>query len=350
MLTARTGTILKSIVGQYIVRAAPVPSQSVVSGAELGLSSATIRNEMSQLEREGYIIRSHPSAGSMPSDKGYRYYVESLEDIMLSSSEQRMISHLFHQVEKELEKWLSLAATLIARQVQNVAVVTMPKPTDCKFKHLELVALQDSLALVVLVLYGAKVKQQLIIFDQLVSQPELTAMANKLNDAYSGLTRRKISAKKLALSPVEKQLIDHLVKIMQTEDEQEYEEPYLDGLHFILNQPEFNQSYKMLGLMELVEQRNLLKTITPERLENHEVQVVIGKENRDEAFHNYSIVISKYGIPEEAVGTLGVLGPTRMSYAHTISTVGYLSSLLSGLVAGLYGRKAPTGSTQPDTN
>ncbi len=350
MLTARTGTILKSIVGQYIVRAVPVPSQSVVSGVELGLSSATIRNEMSQLEKEGYIIRSHPSAGSMPSDKGYRYYVESLEDVMLSSSEQRMISHLFHQVEKELEKWLSLAATLIARQVQNVAVVTMPKPTDCKFKHLELVALQDSLALVVLVLYGAKVKQQLIIFDQLVSQPELTAMANKLNDAYSGSTSRKILAKKLALSPVEKQLIDHLVKIMQAEDEQEYEEPYLDGLHFILNQPEFNQSYKMLGLMELVEQRNLLKTITPERLENHEVQVVIGKENRDEAFHNYSIVISKYGIPEEAVGTLGVLGPTRMSYAHTISTVGYLSSLLSGLVAGLYGRKAPTGSTQPDTN
>lgn len=349
MLSARTGTILKSIVGQYIVKATPVPSQSIANDSTLGVSSATIRNEMAHLEQEGYIIRPHLSAGSIPSDKGYRFYVESLDDIGLPSAEQRLISHLFHQIEREIDKWLRLATTLIAQLANNVAIVTTPKPADCEFKHLELVALQDFLALVVLVLHGAKVKQQLITFDQVVSQPELTAIANKLNAAYSGLTSRKILAKKIELSPLEQQLTDYLVKIMQVEDEQEYEEPFLDGWHFMLNQPEFAHSRQMLSLMELVEQRNLLKSIIPKELHSRRVQVIIGKENKEEAFHNYSVVISKYGIPEEAVGTIGVVGPTRMPYAHTISTVAYLSLVLSGLIASLYGRKNPAGQTQPET-
>ncbi|HUU64889.1 MAG TPA: heat-inducible transcriptional repressor HrcA [Dehalococcoidales bacterium] len=338
MLSVRAEKILNFIVGQHVEKAVPVPSQSIANDSELGVSPATIRNEMARLEQEGYIIRAHPSAGSIPSDKGYRYYVESLKELMLSPSEQRLMSHLFHQVEKELEKWLSLAATLLAQQVQNVAVVTTPKSADCRFKHLELVHLQDSLALVVIVLHGAKVRQQLIIFDQVVAQPELTAMANRLNAAFAGLTRRKILEKDPGLSPVEQQIADLLLNMMKTEDEQQYEEPYLDGWHFMLEQPEFTRGHQMLDLIELVEHRSLLQNIIPKELRSHQVQVIIGKENKSEAFHNCSVVISKYGVPDEAVGTVGVLGPTRMSYAHTISAVGYLSSLLSGLVAGLYGR------------
>ena len=339
MLSDRAEKILKFIVGQYIIRAVPVPSQSIANDSELGVSSATIRNEVVRLEQEGYIIRPHPSAGSTPSDKGYRYYVESLKDVTLSLSEQRLISHLFHQVERELEKWLSLAATLLAQQVQNVAVVTIPKSTDCRFKHLELVSLQDSLALVVIVLHGAKVRQQLIIFDQVIAQPELTTIANKLNAAFSDLTSQQMAAKDLELSPVEQQITDLLLNVMKTEEEQEYEEPYLDGWHFMLDQPEFTYSHQMLDLMELFEHRNLLPNIIPKKWESHKVQVIIGKENKFEAFHNFSVVISKYGVPYEAVGTIGVLGPTRMPYAHTISAVGYLSSLLSGLVSALYRRE-----------
>ncbi len=251
MLPLRTETILKSIVRQYIARATPVPSQSIINDYELGVSGATIRNEMAHLEQEGYITRRHPSAGSIPSDKGYRYYVESLTDIKLPLTEQRLISHLFHQVETELVEWLSLAATVIAQLAQNLAIVTMPKPVDCQFKHLELVALQDLLALVILVLRGAKVKQQLITFDQVISQPGLTAIANKLNVAYSGLSSQQILAKGIELSPTEQQVTDCLLKIMEAEDEQGYEEPYLNGLHFMLSQPEFAHSQRMLALMEL---------------------------------------------------------------------------------------------------
>ncbi len=348
MLSARTETILKSIVGQYIARAVPVPSQSLVNDYDLGVSPATIRNEMAYLEHEGYIARPHPSAGSIPSDKGYRYYVDSLTDIELPLAEQRLIGHLFHQVERELEEWLSLATTLVARLAQNVAIVAAPKSADCRFKYLELVALQDSLTLVVLVLHGAKVKQQLITFDRVMSQPELTALATKLNAASSGLSSSQISAKDIELSPTEKLITDCLVKIMQAEDEQEYEQPYLDGLHFMLNQPEFARSQRMLNLMELVDHRSLLKAIIPHGLASRRVQVVIGRENEAEVIQDYSVVICRYGLPDEAVGTISVVGPTRMPYARTISTVVYLSSVLSGLLAELYGKA--TGLTWHDTN
>ena len=343
MLSPRAETILKSIVRQYIVKAVPVPSQSIINDYELGVSSATVRNEMARLEQAGYITRRHPSAGSIPCDKGYRYYVESLTALELPLAEQRLISHLFHQVEKELEEWLHLAATLMAGLVQNVAVVAMPKPVNCRFKHVEVVALQDSLALIVLILHGARVKQQLITFDQVISQSEPTAITNKLNAAYSGLTSSQILAKAIELSPIEQQLTDCLAKIMQTEDEQEYDEPYLDGLHFMLNQPEFVHSHRVLTLMELIEHRNLLQTIIPPELARYGVQVVIGKENKAEIIQDYSVVISRYGLPEEAVGAIGVVGPTRMPYARAISAVGYLSSVLSELIAELYGRESPPG-------
>jgi len=343
MLSDRSETILKSIVGQYIVKAVPVPSQSIINDFELAVSSATIRNEMVHLEQEGYITRPHPSAGSIPLDKGYRYYVETLSDIELPLAEQLLISHLFHQVERELEEWLSLAATLTAQLVQNVAIVTMPKPTNCQFKHLELVALKDSLALVVLVLHGARLRQQLITFDQVISQPELTTIANKLNAAYSGLTRAKISAKKLKLSATEQQVNDCLLKIMQDEDEQEYEQSCLDGLHFTLNQPEFRRGQRGQILMELVDCRNLVRTVTPEGLASHGVQVIIGKENKAATIQDCSVVINQYGLPEEAEGIISVVGPTRMPYARTISAVSYLSSVLSQLVAELYGRKPSAG-------
>jgi len=339
MVSARTGTILNSIVGQYISKAVPVPSQIIASDPELGVSPATVRNEMAYLEHEGYLSRPHTSAGCIPSDKGYRYYVESIENVKLPPAEERLISHIFHQVEKEVEAWLSLTATLLARLVQNVAVVSLPRSADCKLKHMELLALQDSQALAVVILHGARVKQKLITFDQAVFQPSLTIISNKLNTAYSGLTSQQVSAKDMDLSSLEQQATDHLLEIMQAEDRQEYEEPYLDGWHFMLNQPEFSHSDQMRTLMELVEQRSLLKVIVPEGLSQHTVHVIIGAENKAKAIQNCSVVISQYGLPGEATGTLAVVGPTRMPYSHAIPTVHYLSSVLSELVAGLYGKE-----------
>jgi heat-inducible transcriptional repressor len=339
MLSQRGGTILRSIVEQYINRALPVPSQNLVNDRDLAVSSATIRNEMILLEQEGYIIRPHPSAGSVPSDKGYRFYVETLQEAPLPSTQQLRISHLFHQVESELEEWLSLAATLTSQLVQNMAVVAVPKPANCRLKHLEVVALQDTLALVVVVLHGARLRQQLMTFDRVVPQPELSTLANHLNTIYGSLTRRQIMDTKTELSVTEQQVDDCLLRMIEAEDEQEQEKAYLDGLHFTLNQPEFRLTPQVLALTELVDCRRLLVAITPGEMNDRRVQVIIGKENRAEAIQNCSVVITRYGLPEEAEGIIGVIGPTRMPYARTISAVSYLAAVLSHLMAELYGIK-----------
>lgn len=351
MLSPRTETILKSIVGQYIVKATPVPSHSLADDGRLAVSAATIRNEMMHLEQEGYITRPHPSAGGIPSDKGYRCYVASLGEVKFPPEEQRLVNHLFHQVELELEVWLSLAATLIAQRVQNVAVVSVPKPEACQFKHLEVVSLQELLALVVLVLRGAKVRQQLIVFDQVVSQSELTTLANKLSDIYAGLTGAQIQEKNGQLSAIERQITDCIVKLMQAEDNREADDSYLDGLHYTLNQPEFaNNRWLAQTLTELIEQRVLLRNIVSSVLSSDSVQVIIGRENKAEALRDYSVVIGRYGLPEKAVGTICVVGPTRMPYARSIATVSYLSQVLSGMIARLYGAEMPPAGLDTSTN
>jgi len=342
MLSRRAETILKSIVGQYITRAVPVPSHSITSDQELNVSSATIRNEMVHLEQEGYIIRPHTSAGSVPLDKGYRHYVASLGTVQFPVEERRLVDHMFHQIEQEISGWLNLAATLTAQRVQNVAVVTMPRTKACQFKHLELVSLQETLALAVLVLYGARVTQKLINFKRAVPQSELTIIASRMSSEFYGLSASKITELKDKLSDIEQQIVDCLVNLMETEDKRENEETYMDGLHFTLNQPELARNHALTQtLTELIENRDLVRSIVPSRLRSQGVEVIIGKENNAEAVHEYSVVISRYGLSDEAVGTISVVGPTRMPYARTIATVGYLSMVLSSLVARLYGKELP---------
>ncbi len=335
----RTAAILSSITRQYISRAMPVSSASVVNDCGLDISSATIRNEMVTLENEGYIIRPHHAAGSVPSDKGYRFYVESLNYVELPIEEQRLISHLFHQVEENLEQWLSLAVTLLSQRVQNIAIMTSPKPPSCRFKHMELVSLQEHLALAVLVLRGATVRQQLVNFEQPVTQEELRVIADKMVKNCAGLSASQIAEKRLQLSPGEQRVADCVIKLMRTEDERSHENSYIDGLHYLMNQPEFNTGNRLVNLMGLVEQRKLIEAMMNNKLNEYGVQVIIGKENRSESIQNFSVVLSHYGIPDEAVGTIGVVGPTRMHYARTISAIGFMSSMMSKLVSDLYGRE-----------
>ena len=339
-LAQRPDLVLKTIVGQYIVKATPVPSQSFIGEGDIGVSSATIRNDMAFLEREGYISRPHISAGCIPTDRGYRYYVESLTDINLPLQEKRYISHIFHQVERELDDWLRLAAALLSQQVRNMAVVTVPKAAVCRFKMVEAVAIADVLARVVLILQGARIKQRLLTLGGVtLLQSDLNMAVARLNDAYSGLNCAEIGASDLTLSPLEQQLRDCILDIMRAEDEQSDEEPYLDGMHIMLGQPEFDRGQRLQALMELVEHHHLVRAIVPPDLERYGIQVMIGGENQAESIHDYSVVTGGYGCEDEVMGTVSIIGPTRMAYGRAISSVGYLASVLSGLVSELYGRK-----------
>jgi heat-inducible transcriptional repressor len=337
VLTPRSEIVLKSIIDWYIDHATPVSSQNLVHDYNLRVSSATVRNEMAYLEQEGYIIRPHTSAGSIPSDKGYRFYVSSLSEIILPISEQRMINHLFHQVEGKIEEWLSLAAAIISQLSQNTAVITVPKPAGCQYRHLELVSIQDFMILLVLVLRGARIKQVVLTLDNPISQAELSALSARLNQVYEALTGEQIKARDLKFSPLEQRITESLITIMKLEDEQDYNQSYLEGLHFLLSQPEFSRNQKIIAIMELLEHRAMLGTILPPETNVRQVQVVIGSENRAEVAQECSLVISHYGPPNEASGIIVVVGPTRMAYPRVISSVSYLSALLSRLMGELYG-------------
>ena len=346
MLSPRQQKILETIIAQYIDNARPVPSQSILVDPALGVSSATIRNEMAHLEEEGYIIRPHTSAGSVPTDKGYRNYVESIGETRLPAAEQQELGHLFRRMEGELDEWLNLAASVLARSVHNTAVVSLPKASACRFKHVELVSLQDTMTLIVLVFDGAKVRQMVVAFDQVIPQERLSLLATKLNAVYSGLTVEEIGAKAKGLAPIEQRISEHLAKIMEDEDEREDVEPYLNGLHFLFSQPEFvNNRQLALSLMELIEGRSLLRNIVPPEFTGGKVQVIIGKENRAAPIREYSVVLGQYGSPGRAAGTIGVIGPTRMPYPRAIATVTFLATVLSQLVGELY--DAPPQGDEP---
>lgn len=346
MLSPRTETILKTIIENYINGAVPVPSQHITNQYGLKVSSATIRNEMARLKKEGYIIQPHTSSGSIPSDKGYRYYVETLNRIRLPVNQQLMVSHLFHQVETRLEEWVKLTATILAHLSQNMSVVATAKSNRSVFKHVELVSLQDTNALIVLVLQGARLRQQLISFTEVVTQDQLKAISNKLNAEFEGLSTSQIQEKGLILTPLEARIVDDLAGIMTGEDQVEFEGLYLDGLQFMFSQPEFADPQRNRALLSLTEHKDILKIILPHGLNEPGVRTIIGMENEAATIQNCSVVISQYGIPGEAVGCLAVIGPTRMSYARNIASVTYMAEVLTSLISRLYGRETVRDETE----
>ena len=337
MLTERREQILKVIVSEYISTRLPVSSDSVARKG-LGVSPATIRNEMIELEEEGYLSQPYTSTGRIPSDRGYRHYIESLMDeVQLSAVEQHHIRYQFYQVEGEVEEWARLAAAILSRLVHNVAIVTMPKPSQARLKHLALVSLQEFLVLLVLVIREAKLRQQVLTLETAAYQEELSAVARRLTTNFTGLTHSQISALNLQLSPLEDQVMRAAVQIMEAEEKEAFDEPCIDGVRHILGQPEFSASSELPAIVELFEQKNVLKSMLPRVLTGDGVRVVIGSENKERAIRGCSVIITRYGIPGEVGGAIGVMGPTRMEYDRAIPTVCFLSSVMSELVCDLYG-------------
>jgi len=333
-LTERREAVLKIIIQGYIAVAKPVASKAVACDYTLKVSPATIRNDMGYLEKEGYVTRLHPSAGAIPTDKAYRYYVESVSrDVEIPLAEQYLIAALFQEVKAEIEQRLRLAASLLADFVQNVAVVTQPKASQCYFKHLDLVALHDFLALLVLVLSEARVRQKILSFNKRTTQDELTNLATKLNSTYAEMTSDEISAAKVELSPQEMQVTARITDMMAAENKLGLGRPYLEGLHLMLRQPEFANSPRALNLLGLFEKEDWLESVCYPELDQRGIKVIIGQENPDEALQDLSLIIGEYGVQNRAKGIVGVIGPKRMDYTRAISSVDCLTCLLSESVA-----------------
>jgi heat-inducible transcriptional repressor len=339
ILTPRRQLILGIVVRKYIETALPVSSRAVTEHPDLDVSSATVRNEMAYLEEHGFLTHPHTSAGRTPTEKGYRYFVEQLMgDVRLTLDERRMIEHQFHQAELDLNRWMRLAATVLAHSARGAAVVAPPHVHRCRFKHLELISTHGTLVLLVLVLQEGLIKQQMLTLPNPVTQEDLSRISRWLNDVYAGLQANELR-QQLGALPEFEQEIGVLVAKMMSEIDSRTGPVYRDGLVNVLSQPEFAESGQHVaeifsdgGPLDLI-----LSDMVSMAAERGSVQIVIGGEGQLNELSDFSLVLSRYGINGLATGALGVLGPLRMPYARTVSVVRFVSQLLSNLVFDMYG-------------
>lgn len=343
ILTPRRQLILGIVVREYIQAALPVGSKSVSHHPELDASPATIRNEMAYLEEHGYLTHPHTSAGRVPTEKGYRYFVEQLmEDVRLPLEERRMIEHQFYQTELDLNQWMRLAATALAHSSRGAAVVAPPLVHRCRFKHMELISTHGPLVLLVLVLHQGLIKQQMLTVSSTMGQEDLSRISRWLNDVFAGLEAREIR-QQLAPLPVFEERIGSLVASLMDEVDSQCGPVYRDGLANVLAQPEFGdraervaQVFSDGGPLDVV-----LKDMLSMAAERESVQIVIGSEGQRNELADFSLVLSRYGVNGYVTGALGVLGPIRMPYARTVSVVRFVSQLLSNLVLEFFGGDVP---------
>ncbi|MCC6959225.1 MAG: heat-inducible transcription repressor HrcA [Dehalococcoidia bacterium] len=339
-LSERRARILALIVDDFVGSAQPVGSQSLVERHQLGLSSATVRNEMAALEEEGMITHPHTSAGRIPSHRGYRYYVSSLmQERDLTPQEQFTILHQFHQASRQLEEWVGLAASVLANNLRNVALVTQPRLLEVRLKQLQLVELLENRALLVAVTNDSGVHQRVIDFPVAAHQEQLTRLAARLNTEFGGKTVAEFPVKDANTEPpgaVEAAVVAALTDLMLKEQAAQVESPIVEGVRDMLRQPEFGHSDRMLDTLEAVDERRLRGAIPSGSFGQEGVAVVIGDENREGPYQDMSFVLARYGPEGGAGGVVGILGPTRMQYGEAVANVRYVSDVLTELMREWY--------------
>ncbi len=335
-LTLRQRSILVLLIRDYIETAQPVGSKRLVERFHLDLSTATVRNEMSALTEMGYLRQPHTSAGRVPAEDGYRVFVGQLmQKAELPTAVQNTISHQFFQAPPDVEQWMTLAASVLAYQSQGVSLVTAPQTEMIRFKHIELISTQGRQILMVVVMEGGEVNQQVLTLAESVTQDRLSQAAARLNSLLAGLSIEAIAELASQTDALEHDIISLLVQDLKRISESASGEFYTDGLTNVLGEPEFAESDEARWAMHLFEERSTLQELIARASSNSSVgglQVLIGGEGGWEELRQCSMVIAKYGAPGLVTGTLGVLGPMRMSYARTIPTVRYVAGLLSNLV------------------
>ena len=342
-LSLRREAILNFIIREHVATAAAVASEAVASGLALRVSPATVRNEMAFLENDGYITRPHVSAGAVPADKGYRFYVQQLlQASRLSGEQQFAMRRRFERVERDIEAWTGLAALLLSELVHNLAIVTSPWAPQPRVRHMELVYLQELLVLLVVVLQGARLRKKLVPLQEPVDPAELTQATNKLNAHYGGLSYREMISKHVPMTPLEEQVLENAIDMMEGGDQAASDDYLAEGLRHLLGQPEFAATPRARELVEALEEHRLVQALLVGAPEVGTVRVIIGEENQDLVLKPLSVVVGQYGVVGEMAGTVGIIGPTRMEYERTVAGVQFLSSLMSDLIVGMQGYSLPT--------
>jgi heat-inducible transcriptional repressor len=261
----------------------------------------------------------------------------------LPLEEQRLIRHQFYQVQHQLDEWVRLTASVLAQALQSAAIITMPRGAQARLKHFELLALYDAVALLVLVMEDGAVRQERLMLETPTTQDELSRLARRFNDRFRGATAQVVNAladiEAEALSPNERIVVESLGRMLSRLDILSPDAFYHDGIVQLLQRDEFAHAdaERIRKVVEVLERNKFLPAITPQVMEAEGVQVIIGAENETDEMKDMSVVVSRYGVPGQASGLLGIVGPTRMQYDRAIAVVRYMTRMLDDLLGELYG-------------
>ncbi len=342
-LSHRQEDILTCIVQAYSEKPEPVGSKHLVDNFQLNISSATVRSEMSRLEEMGYIAAPHTSAGRVPTAAGFRYFVRRLlQTRSLTRNEQSHISERVGTLQTGMEQWMRRTAALLARSVQSASIVTPPVSQTNSFKHVELISIQGRLALMVLVLHSGSVHQRMLTLAEPVPQHQLAEAAKRVNEECADFSARQVRLKGINLPMLEREVAELIAELIEHADNNRVRFIYRDGLSRII--ANFADDEGAQQAIRILEEHTVLNALVNDLLErlpadgsdDVNVQVVIAGDDRYEDLSRLSMVLSRYGDPEKMSGAIGVLGPTHINYGRAISTVRYVSNLMTNVLSSLY--------------
>jgi len=339
----RKQKVLLAIIQDYIATAEPVGSRTISRKYDLGVSPATIRNEMSDLEEQGYIEQPHTSAGRVPSQLGYRYYVDCLmKKKRLTRDEEKIIVSGYRKKSGEIAQVLRQTNNILSSMTNCASVITGPQFGKSTFKHIQLVHLDTGRALVVVVLDNGIVQNKLIEIPDGITGQDLFEISQVLNAKLRGLTLANI--KMTLIKEIYSELSRHqhvfdaaMDLIQETLHIDPEDKVYLAGTLNMLNQPEFRDIGKLKTLLSLLEQDDLLRDMLIGVAPGEDgITVKIGSENKLSELENCSMITATYQIDGRIIGSIGVLGPTRMEYDKTLSVVEFMTRHLSNILKDLY--------------
>jgi heat-inducible transcriptional repressor len=340
MLTERQLLILKAIVDNYITHAEPVGSRSVSKREDIDYSPATIRNEMSDLEELGFLEKPHSSAGRIPSHKGYRYYVDHLlSPKKLSKNEIIGIQSMFRDRFSEIEQVIQQSAKILSNLTSYTSIVLGPEVFESTLRQIQIVPISSSAAVAIIVTDTGHVENQTVALPENLDVNELEKVVNILNASLKGVPLVKLRDKLTTeISKVLEKYIDQYDEMLsllnKTFLSQQNEKVFFGGKTNILAQPEFNDVERVRRLFNIFEEDELISRLF--RPEDKGLTIKIGQENRFEPFDDCTVVTATYSVEGKNMGTISILGPTRMEYQRVIGILDYLSKDLSKLLTKRY--------------
>lgn len=341
-LENRKRKLLQAVIYQYVRTAKPVGSHVIVDKFNFGLSSATVRNLLADLEKEGYLVQPHTSAGRIPTDKGYRFYVDSLMEIQaLASAEEEKIRKEYAVRTKELEGLMVSTSRMLSAMSHYTGMVLSPRMDKTLLRHLQLVPLGGQQVLVVVVSKTGLIRHRVVELSRPIPASQLGAISSVLNERLGGLP----------LSEVRTQILDH-IEAAEREQSETFDiakelareafdlrspepELYVEGKENILSFPDFGDYQQLSNLLRVVEQKNLLAAVLETAMKKDGLSVKIGSENKRPELRNVSLVSSTYKVGDNTVGILGILGPRHMEYGRMIALVEGVTKMVNQMLSRL---------------